>query len=178
MASRYWDHVSFRFAIWLNPWSDPAGAGYQTIQALYAFSAGGVLGKGYGVGSPWVVPAAATDMLFAAIAEETGLAGALGIIAAFLLLVGRGYAVAMRARWSAGLVAAVASASMLAVQFFVIVAGNTGVLPLTGVTLPFASYGGSSMSASMALLGILMGCAAAPCPEPLGLLGLPEEAAA
>ncbi len=160
-ASLFWAHVSSRFAAWLHPWSDAAGAGYQSIQAYYALAAGGVLGTGYGAGEPWMVPAASTDMIFAAMAEETGLAGALGVICAFFLLVGRGYVAAMRTRWLPGLVGAVAAASMLAVQFFVILGGNLGLLPLTGVTLPFASYGGSSMSTSMALLGILMGCAAA-----------------
>lgn len=159
-----WAHVHSRFAAWLHPWADPAGAGYQSIQAYYSLAAGGVLGTGYGAGAPWIVPAAATDMIFAAIAEETGLAGALGVIGAFFMLVGRGYIAAMRTRWAPGLIGAVAAASMLAVQFFVIIAGNLGLLPLTGVTLPFASYGGSSMSTSMALVGILMGCAAARAP--------------
>jgi cell division protein FtsW (lipid II flippase) len=164
-ASYLWSHVSVRFAAWLNPWADSAGSGYQSIQAYYSLAAGGVLGTGYGAGVPWTIPAAATDMIFAAIAEETGLAGALGIICAFFMLVGRGYVAAMRSRWAPGLIGAVAASSMLAVQFFVIIGGNLGLLPLTGVTLPFASYGGSSMSTSMALVGILMGCAAARAPQ-------------
>lgn len=116
-----------------------------------------MLGRGYGSGSPWLIPAAPTDMLFAAAAEEIGLAGSLGVIAIYFLLVGHAYACAMRQPSPRRSLAAVGAANILAVQTFVIIGGNLGVLPLTGVTLPFASYGGSSMIASLALAGILLG---------------------
>jgi cell division protein FtsW (lipid II flippase) len=116
-----------------------------------------MLGRGYGSGSPWLIPAAPTDMLFAASAEEIGLAGSLGVIAVYFLLIGHVYACAMRGRSPRRQLAAVGAANILAVQSFVIIGGNLGVLPLTGVTLPFASYGGSSMISSLALAGILLG---------------------
>lgn len=160
LACKFFPHVGARFAAWTNPWADAAGSSYQVVQAFYALGSGGVLGRGYGYGSPWLIPAAPTDMLFAASAEEIGLAGSLGVIAIYFLLVGHAYACAMRSRWSRQRLAAVGTANILAVQSFVIIAGNLGVLPLTGVTLPFASYGGSSMVASLALAGILLGSTA------------------
>ncbi len=157
LVGRFFSHLGARFAAWLNPWADAAGSSYQVVQAFYALGSGGMLGRGYGSGSPWLMPAAPTDMLFAAAAEEIGLAGSLGIIAIYFLLVGHAYACAMRQPSPRRSLAAVGAANILAVQTFVIIGGNLGVLPLTGVTLPFASYGGSSMIASLALAGILLG---------------------
>ncbi len=157
LACRFFPHVGARFAAWSNPWADAAGSSYQVVQAFYALGSGGMLGRGYGSGSPWLIPAAPTDMLFAASAEEIGLAGSLGVIAIYFLLVGHAYACAMRGRSPRQQLAAVGAANILAVQAFVIIGGNLGVLPLTGVTLPFASYGGSSMISSLALAGILLG---------------------
>ena len=160
MACKFFPHVGVRFAAWSNPWADAAGSSYQVVQAFYALGSGGMLGRGYGSGSPWLIPAAPTDMLFAASAEEIGLAGSLGVIAIYFLLIGHAYACAMRGRSPRQRLAAVGAANILAVQAFVIIGGNLGVLPLTGVTLPFASYGGSSMIASLALAGILLGATA------------------
>ena len=157
LACRFFPHVGARFAAWSNPWADVAGSSYQVVQAFYALGSGGMLGRGYGSGSPWLIPAAPTDMLFAASAEEIGLAGSLGAIAVYFLLIGHVYACAMRGRSPRRQLAAVGAANILAVQSFVIIGGNLGVLPLTGVTLPFASYGGSSMISSLALAGILLG---------------------
>ena len=157
LASKFFSHVGARFAAWSNPWADVAGSSYQIVQAFYALGSGGMLGRGYGSGSPWLIPAAPTDMLFAASAEEIGLAGSLGVIAVYFLLIGHAYACAMRGRSPRQQLAAVGAANILAVQIFVIIGGNLGVLPLTGVTLPFASYGGSSMISSLALAGILLG---------------------
>jgi len=160
LACKFFSHVGARFAAWSNPWADVAGSSYQIVQAFYALGSGGMLGRGYGSGSPWLIPAAPTDMLFAASAEEIGLAGSLGVIAIYFVLVGHAYACAMRAQSPRQRLAAVGAANILAVQTFVIIGGNLGVLPLTGVTLPFASYGGSSMIASLALAGILLGSTA------------------
>lgn len=160
LACKFFPHVGARFAAWSKPWADAAGSSYQVVQAFYALGSGGMLGRGYGSGSPWLIPAAPTDMLFAASAEEIGLAGSLGVIAIYFLLIGHAYACAMRGRSPRQRLVAVGAANILAVQTFVIVGGNLGVLPLTGVTLPFASYGGSSMIASLALAGILLGSTA------------------
>ncbi len=157
---RFFPHVGARFAAWANPWADAAGSSYQVVQAFYALGSGGMLGRGYGSGSPWLIPAAPTDMLFAAAAEEIGLAGSLGVLAIYFLLIGHSYACAMRGQLIEQRLAAVGAANILAVQAFVIIGGNLGVVPLTGVTLPFASYGGSSMIASLALAGILLGSTA------------------
>jgi len=104
-----------------------------------------------------LIPAAVTDMLFSASAEEIGLAGSIGLIAIYFLMVGHGYACAQRADSRYSALVAVGAANMIAVQTFVIIGGNLGVLPLTGVTLPLASYGGSSMLTSLAIVGILLG---------------------
>ncbi len=160
LACKFFPHVGARFAAWSNPWADVAGSSYQVVQAFYALGSGGILGRGYGSGCPWLIPAASTDMLFAASAEEIGLAGSLGAIAIYFLLIGHAYACAMRDRSPRQQLAAVGAANILAVQAFVIIGGNLGVLPLTGVTLPFASYGGSSMISSLALAGILLGSTA------------------
>lgn len=161
VASRLFGHIGYRFTNWMRPWMDPSGGGYQVIQGFYAIAGGGLFGTGYGVGSPWIVPEAPTDMLFVAMAEEIGLAGSLAVLTVYFLLVSEAYIAAMRMHQSTRLLAAVGAANMIAVQTFVIIGGNLGVLPLTGVTLPFASYGGSSMLTSMVLLGLLMGFAAA-----------------
>ena len=160
MACKFFPHVAARFAAWSNPWAYAAGSSYQVVQAFYALGSGGILGRGYGSGSPWLIPAAPTDMLFAASAEEIGLAGSVGVIAIYFLLISHAYACAMRGSSPRRQLAAVGTANILAVQVFVIIGGNLGVLPLTGVTLPFASYGGSSMVASLALAGILLGSTA------------------
>ncbi|HOO29510.1 MAG TPA: FtsW/RodA/SpoVE family cell cycle protein [Bacillota bacterium] len=157
VAGRVFPHVGVRFSTWLNPWADAAGSGYQVTQSIYALASGGILGRGYGCGSPWLIPAAVTDMLFSASAEEIGLAGSIGLIAIYFLMVGHGYACAQRADSRYSALVAVGAANMIAVQTFVIIGGNLGVLPLTGVTLPLASYGGSSMLTSLAIVGILLG---------------------
>jgi cell division protein FtsW (lipid II flippase) len=151
--------VQDRVAIWLNPWADAAGTGYQIVQGQYALSAGGVFGTGLGQGSPAVVPAIHTDFIFTAIGEELGIAGAIGVLLLYILLMYRGYHIALRlnSRFRGfEQLLAIGLISILAVQTFIIVGGNLRVIPLTGVTLPFISYGGSSVLINFLIVGLLM----------------------
>jgi cell division protein FtsW (lipid II flippase) len=97
VAGQVFPHIGVRFVSWLNPWADATGSGYQMAQSFYALASGGIFGRGYGCGSPWLIPAAVTDMLFSASGEEIGLAGALGLIVIYFLMVGHGYSCARRA---------------------------------------------------------------------------------
>ncbi|AGL02236.1 FtsW/RodA/SpoVE family cell cycle protein [Desulfoscipio gibsoniae] len=149
-------HVHTRVAIWLNPWSTAQSSGYQIIQSLYAINDGGIWGAGLGAGFPGFIPAVHTDFIFAAICEETGLLGGIGVMILFMLLVYRGFKIALVARDEyAGLMAAGFTA-ILGLQVFIIIAGVTKLLPMTGITLPFISYGGSSMVANFILAGMLL----------------------
>ena len=132
------------------------GTGYQIIQAQYAFGSGGDRGNGPRARQPWQVPHASTDFVFAAIGEELGLVGTIGVIAAFMLLVGSAYRIAVDAARPFAKLFAAGIATILGLQTFLIIGGVTRVIPLTGITLPFVSYGGSSLVANFALLAILL----------------------
>ncbi len=151
-------HAQSRIHSWLNPWPlyDTPGGGYQTIQGWFAMAAGGVFGDGPGRGSPQRIPAAATDFIFAAISEELGLLGGAAILAAYLLMVGTGLRIAVRCERDFEKLLATGLSLILAVQTFVIIGGVTRLIPLTGVTLPFISYGGSSLIANYILLALLL----------------------
>jgi cell division protein FtsW (lipid II flippase) len=149
-------HVQVRVDTWLNPWADPRGDGYQIIQSWYAFGSGGIGGTGLGLGSPRLIPNAATDFVFSAIGEELGLVGTIGVLAAFMLLVGSAYRIAIDATRPFEQLFAAGIATILGFQAFLIVGGVTRVIPLTGITLPFVSYGGSSLVANFALLALLL----------------------
>jgi cell division protein FtsW (lipid II flippase) len=148
--------IHIRVEGWLNPWDDPAGVSYQIVQSLLAIANGGVLGRGLGMGSPLLVPVAISDFIFAAIAEETGLVGTLGLLALIGLILARGLIASLRAadRFRRYLAAGVAL--YLGIQSLLIIGGNLRLLPLTGVTLPFVSYGGSSLLTSYIALFILL----------------------
>ncbi|HEV3312027.1 MAG TPA: FtsW/RodA/SpoVE family cell cycle protein [Chloroflexota bacterium] len=147
-------HVRLRTDIWLNPWGNPSG--YQLIQGLFAFAAGGIAGQGIGLGHPALVPVAYTDFIWAALGEELGLAGLVALLAAYLLLVFRGLDIAMTARDGFQKLMAAGLVSVFAIQTIVIIGGNTRLIPLTGVPLPFLSYGGSSIVANFIILGLLL----------------------
>ncbi len=149
-------HVRVRVDTWLNPWTDAQGHGFQIIQSWYAFGSGGVAGTGLGLGNPKLIPNAATDFVFSAIGEELGLVGTIGVLAAFMLLVGSAYRIAVDATRSFEQLFAAGIATILGFQAFLIIGGVTRVIPLTGITLPFVSYGGSSLVANFALLAILL----------------------
>lgn len=149
-------YVRSRIDVWLDPWSRANDAGYQVVQALYAVAAGGLVGTGLGQGSPGYIPVVATDFIFSALAEELGLAGILALLAIYLVLVFRGLRVALRQLTDFGRLLAMGVATMLGLQTLVIAAGNVGLLPITGITLPWVSYGGSSIIVNFILLGLLL----------------------
>ncbi|MCB1257953.1 MAG: FtsW/RodA/SpoVE family cell cycle protein [Microthrixaceae bacterium] len=155
-AWRTFSHVQTRVTVWIDPWVDPTGKGYQIIQATYALAWGGVTGTGPGLGVGGRIPKDETDFIFAVIGEELGLLGATAIICAFLLLAGSGLRVAKRAGDSFAALLAIGLTALIAFQAFIIVAGVIRLLPLTGVTLPFVSYGGSSLVANYLLLALLI----------------------
>ena len=148
--------VQTRLAVWLNPWADSQGAGYQAVQALLALGYGGLAGAGLGAGFPQDIPAARTDFVFAAFAEEAGMAGALALLALYLVLIWRALRAALRAGDDFAALLAGGLASVLALQTLIITGGICRLLPLTGITLPFISYGGSSLLANAIVVGLLL----------------------
>jgi cell division protein FtsW (lipid II flippase) len=155
-AYNSFSHVEDRVAIWLDPWEDPKGDGFQIVEAQFAFSAGGVTGTGINLGSPTRIPLAETDFIFAAIGEELGLVGATGVLVAYVLMIGAGLRIALRTEVPFERLLATGLTVLMGVQSFIIIAGVIRVLPLTGVTLPFVSYGGSSLIANYVLLALLL----------------------
>ena len=149
-------HVHTRVEIWIDPWASPQGAGYQIIQSLYAIYNGGIFGTGLGAGFPGYIPAVHTDFIFAAICEETGLLGGAGVLLLYMLLVYRGFKIALASRDDYSCLMAAGFTVLLGLQVFIIVAGVTKLLPMTGITLPFISYGGSSLVANFILAGMLL----------------------
>ena len=155
LSYSFFSHVRVRFNIWLDPWSDPSGSAYQVVQSLFALGSGGVWGAGFAHGHPNLIPEVHTDFIFAAIAEELGLLGSLGVMLVFALFFYRAVRIALACREETRMLLAAGIAVVFLLQAFIIIAGVTKFLPLTGITLPFVSYGGSSMIASFMLLGIL-----------------------
>ncbi len=149
-------HVEGRVSTWLDPWKDAQESGYQLTQSLFAFGTGGFTGRGLGLGNPGIIPVASTDFIFSAIGEELGLLGTVAVVCAFLLLVGSGFRIAIQAPRDFSKLFAAGLATILGVQAFVIIGGVTRVIPLTGVTLPFVSYGGSSLLANFIILALLL----------------------
>ena len=154
-AARVFDHVQRRFDAWLRPWDDFADSGFQIAQSLFAMGSGSLTGAGLGLGRPDFIPAATTDFVFAAVAEETGLAGSVAVVAAYALLVGVGFGIALRARDPYRKLLAAGLTSVIAIQAILIVGGVTRLLPLTGIALPFLSYGGSALVANLLALVLL-----------------------
>ena len=155
LSYSFFSHVRVRFNIWLDPWSDPSGSAYQVVQSLFALGSGGVWGAGFAHGHPNLIPEVHTDFIFTAIAEELGLLGSLGVMLVFALFFYRAIRIALACREETRMLLAAGIAVVFLLQAFIIIAGVTKFLPLTGITLPFVSYGGSSMIASFMLLGIL-----------------------
>lgn len=150
------DIIHVRLESWLNPWNDPSGRAYQVIQSLLAIASGGTIGRGPGLGYPNLVPVAYSDFIFAAMAEETGLAGSLGLLGLFGLMFARGVVLSLRAPDAFRRLLASGLTAYLGIQTLLIVGGNLRMLPITGVTLPFVSYGGSSLLTSFVALGFLL----------------------
>ncbi len=155
-AFRTFSHVQRRVDIWLNPFEDPKNAGFQIVEAAFAMADGGITGTGLGLGTPGKIPYAPTDMIFAAIGEETGLLGASAVLITFVLFAATGFRVASQSTDDFEKLLAAGLTALLSFQAFVIVGGILRVLPLTGVTLPFVSYGGSSLIANYIILALLV----------------------
>ena len=160
VASRLFDHVARRIDAWIDPFADPSGAGYQTVQSLYAFGRGGLFGEGLGRS---LLPTAGgrffgveTDFVFAVVGEELGLVGAFALLGLALALVFRGLRVAVLARDDFSAMLAVGLTTSLGLQTLIIAAGILKLIPLTGITFPFVSYGGSSLLASFIIIGLLL----------------------
>ncbi len=156
VCARLFRHVRLRLNVWLDPWSSIDRGGYQVAQGLFAIAAGGVGGTGLGLGAAATIPAVTTDFPFAAVCEELGLWGAAVLVALYLVWVGRAFRIAaaqpdrLRSLLAAGL------GCLLATQTLVIMGGVTKLIPLTGITLPFVSYGGSSLVTNYLMLGLLL----------------------
>lgn len=153
---RMFSHVQTRFSIWLNPFADPSGSGLQIVQSLYSLADGGLVGAGVGKGLPTLIPVVESDFIFSAIGEEMGLLGGSAVLIAFMLLAVRGLTTAARAKSDVAAFTAVGLTASLSFQAFLIVGGVTRLLPLTGVTLPFMSQGGSSLLASFIVVALLL----------------------
>jgi len=154
-VASHFGYVQTRIAVWQDPWSDPLGRGYQAEQALFALANGGLFGAGYHLGHPGFIPDAPTDYVYAAWGEEFGVAGALALLAVYLALVVRGIRIAFYANDRFTALLATGFATTIGMQVFVIVGGVLGLLPLTGITLPFISYGGSSMVVNVVMADLL-----------------------
>jgi cell division protein FtsW (lipid II flippase) len=148
-------HVRQRVQMWINPWSDPNNLGYQIVQSMFAIASGGFLGTGLYLGHPEYIPEVETDMIFSIICEELGLLGGFAIIIAYFLLIYRGFRSAIYSESNFSKLVSVGLSTMIGSQVFVIIGGTIKLIPLTGITLPLISYGGSSMVITFIGLGIL-----------------------
>lgn len=149
------DHVKIRFITWINPWIYINDKGYQITQSLFAIAEGGLFGKGLGLGHPYYIPLAYNDFIFSAICEEMGIFTGIGIIMLFMILVYRGFKIALIQTNDFYKTLALGASILLGIQSFIIIGGVTKLIPLTGINLPFVSYGGSSLVTSFITLGIL-----------------------
>lgn len=149
-------HVRVRVRIWLDPWERVSEEGYQIAQSLFAFGTGGLTGTGLGFGRPQDIPFSETDAIFAVVGEELGLLGTTAMMVAFVLLVTRGFKIAVTARDEFSTLLATGLTVIIGLQTFVIIGGLTRLVPLTGITLPFVSYGGSSLLSNYVLIALLL----------------------
>jgi cell division protein FtsW (lipid II flippase) len=172
LTATLFSHVMDRFTEWLHPFagSNPEGLSYQLVQGLYGMAFGGIFGTGLGQGQPYHTPLVQSDFIFTAFGEELGLVGAMALLLVFGLLVQRGLRAALTVKDPFSKLLAAGLSFVLALQVFVIVGGVTRLIPLTGVTTPFLSQGGSSLVASWILIGLLIrisNSARKPAPQPI-----------
>ena len=149
-------HVQLRVATWLDPWSDPNDSGFQITQSIFNIADGGITGSGLGEGFSQTIPEVETDFVFSTIASELGLLGATAVLLVFLIFVYRGMKIALLAQDDASKLLAFGLTTAFAMQTLIIVGGVTKAIPLTGITLPFVSYGGSSVVGNFILTGLLL----------------------
>ena len=155
-AAQLFDVVGLRIRVWLDPWPTADSDAYQIVQSLIAVASGGLFGQGIGQGLPTIIPVVHSDFAFAAIGEEWGMLGMLAVIVALAMIVVRGMRIAVEARQAFERLLAAGLSVMLAVQSLLIMAGVLKLVPLTGITLPFVSYGGSSLLTMFAMIGLLL----------------------
>ena len=155
-AARIFGHVQRRIDVWRDPFADVDGNGFQLVQSLFSLATGGAWGTGLGLGRPDLIPAVTTDFIFAAVGEELGLAGTTAILTAYALFTARGFGLATRCRDDFSRLLVSGLIATLALQTVLIVGGVTKLIPLTGVTLPFMSYGGSSLLSNMIIVALLL----------------------
>jgi cell division protein FtsW (lipid II flippase) len=156
LAYLAFDHVHTRFDVWLHPFADPSGEGFQIVQSLYGLANGGIFGTGWGQGYPQLVPFAKTDFITSALGEELGLMGLIAIFLLFAIVVERGARAAVATRDPFGNLLAIGLTTVLGLQTFIVVGGVTRLVPLTGLTTPFLSYGGSSLVANYIIIALLI----------------------
>jgi len=156
LSWRLFDHVKVRVSIWIDPWSQADGKGFQIVKSWFAMANGGLTGTGLGLGNQEHIPFIESDFIFVAVAQELGLFGATLVLAAYLIFVGSGLRIAARSDHAFDKLLAVGLTTLIGVQAFLIIAGIVRVLPLTGVTLPFIAYGGSSLVSSWIMLALLL----------------------
>ena len=149
-------HVRVRVDVWLNPWADAAGRGYQILQGLFALASGGLTGAGLGAGHPELMPASYTDMIFPAIGEELGALGTFMVVALYLLFLGRAFRAAVQADGSLDRLVGAGLGAAIGIQTFVILAGSTRLIPLTGIPAPFLTYGGSAAVSNFIAVALLL----------------------
>lgn len=149
-------HVRARILVWQDPFAEIAGRGFQLVQSLFALATGGAWGTGLGLGRPDLIPSVQTDFIFSAVGEELGLAGTTAVLTAYAIFSTRGFGLALRCRDDFSKLLAAGLTAAFALQTVLIVGGVTRLIPLTGVTLPFMSYGGSSLLSNFILVGLLM----------------------
>ena len=154
-AATHYRYVETRIAVWRDPFSDPYGAGYQALQSLFSLASGGLFGTGYHAGRPDYIPDVATDYVYAAFTEEWGALGAIVLCGAFLALILRALDVARRQPELFAKLLATGLAATLGFQVVIIVGGVLRLFPLTGITLPFVSYGGSSLVTNFLLIALV-----------------------
>ena len=159
LGYKMFNHVRVRVAIWQNPWMYYEKSDYQIAQVLMAIASGGLFGVGLGLGAPRVIPVYFTDCIFAVICEQFGIIFGILVLVMYVILILRGASIALRARRGFMGLLAMGATVMLGVQTFVIIGGVLKLIPLTGVTMPFVSYGGTSMVSCMAMIGLIQGVA-------------------
>ncbi len=175
LGALFVSHIKVRISVWLDPWSQVMDKAYQITQSLFAITGGGLFGTGLAQGSPWYIPEVHSDFIFAAICEEFGILGGVGVVLLYLLLVYRGIRIAMCIDNVFYRCVATGISVMLGLQIFIILGGVIKLIPLTGITLPFISYGGSSLLSCFVSIAVLEACATKKANGEMEAIDIEEE---